>query len=919
MSPGASRARVEPLGDQAFYSGYAWCLDPVPALRELLSRMEEELRRFRAPGAEWQREERRINLYLFACAIACTTDDHLARRPWRIGSVARRFPKARRAALAAAWLLNLPHTLRSRREDQRARAWRRRWTAVVDAACELLLGGEPRLAEMAREVLAEVSLSEAALARRMRIPEGYRCQDLAHFDVVAMTERAREDLPERGRPLLIVGPRTAGAYFAPLAAAHLRLQGYSEVQWVTVRPKHGLSPSERKTISESVGSGAAALIIDDHQNTGATLRLLLTELRALGAESRDIVVTIPAHPARPDWDLPEERARGVHLCLFPAAECHKARLLNSDWVSGVVTGAERTQSEETAALNRKIEAHASDGFQARVQRVFDVCGARPRRVVAKSVGWGWLGYHAWVAGSRLAGFVPRPLTLRDGMLVSEWVEGESLAERGSDQSQVAEAFADYAARRVRSLALDADPASDTPGYRWCGWDDLAEALGGVYGRPGRLKAPVIRRKLRRYVTPLPVLVDGSMKPADWVRAGDALYKTDFEQHNFGGGELDITDAAWDLAAAVFEFSLSEQAERRMLAAYVERTGDTGAAERLLPLKILYARTVMRSAVHWVGRSRDAEKRREYNRRFSAARDFAAFQMARYCGRALGLAPRAWTDHLFFLDLDGVFDWTFFGFPHTTPAGVEALRLLRAAGFSVVLNTARSVEHVREYCHAYRLPGGIAEMGSVFWDEVERQEVPLVDPQAAAQLQRVREELERLPDVLVDTANQWSVRAYRYRDGRTLPLAAGEAEAAMVRAEGAELTHISSSADTYFLQRGRGKGTALREIAAYLGCSDAPVAAMGDSDRDLDMLAAATAAYAPRNASAGVRELIRRGRCRRMKGRLQMGLLDAAQELSGETAAAGSAAASLSPIDRLLQVPDRRGVGRLAGLLRWNGL
>ena len=90
-------------------------------------------------------------------------------------------------------------------------------------------------------------------------------------------------LPEKDRPIAIVGPRTAGAYFAPLAAARLRALGYTRVTWLTVRPKNGLSRAESRTISTLLRARAQVLIIDDHPNSGNTLRLLLGALRELGA------------------------------------------------------------------------------------------------------------------------------------------------------------------------------------------------------------------------------------------------------------------------------------------------------------------------------------------------------------------------------------------------------------------------------------------------------------------------------------------------------------------------------------------------------------------------------------------------------------------------------------------------------------
>ncbi len=707
---------MAPAGE--FYDAYAWCLDPTPTLGDLLRHLGEEMERYETPREGWEREECRVNFYLFVCAIACAVDDHLAERPWSLATLAARFPGLRRAAGATEAALNLPHRMRSRVRDAGMAAWRRRWSACVDAACDLLLGGdERRFIELARRGLAEARFPGAALARRMRIPEGFRCQDLTHQDVCAMAEGARASLGEKDRSVMIVGPRTAGGYFAPLAAAFLRSAGYTGVRWITVRPRAGFSAEERRAIAGSATAGAAMLIIDDHQNTGRTMRLLIGALRELGAQPRNITVAIPAHPARPDWKVDDRIARDVRFAILPAEDRRKARLLESDWAETLLkerlgAGVELRESEETAALNAELASHSGDGFQVRLKRVFDVHPkgeARSQRVVAKSVGWGWLGYHAWIAGSRLEGLVPRPLALRDGMLVSEWVEGTPLAAENGDRGRVADALGAYVAARVRALPLHGDPGFDSPAYRWCGWDDLVAALGGVYGPyAGRLKARAIRKRLRRYVTPWPALVDGSMKPADWVSSGGALSKTDFEQHNFGGGERDIVDSAWDLAAAAFEFELSGEAERRLIESYAGKSGDAGVAERLLLYKILYALVAERAAAYWIGRMPAGEQREDCNRRYIAAQDFATFHMARHCGRALGAMPDAWTRRLFFLDLDGVFDWNFLGFPHTTPAGVEALRLLRSAGFSVVLNTARSLEHVRAYCEAYRLPGGVAE-------------------------------------------------------------------------------------------------------------------------------------------------------------------------------------------------------------------
>jgi hydroxymethylpyrimidine pyrophosphatase-like HAD family hydrolase len=415
-----------------------------------------------------------------------------------------------------------------------------------------------------------------------------------------------------------------------------------------------------------------------------------------------------------------------------------------------------------------------------------------------------------------------------------------------------------------------------------------------------------------------------MKPADWVLSGGRLLKADFEHHNFGGGEPDIVDPACDLASAIFEFQLAPDAEQTLLETYAAETGDSRITDRLPLYKILYAMNGLRAAKYWLARKPDDEQRDEWNQQFTATRSFAAFHMARYLGRTLAPA-KAWERRLCFLDLDGVLDWGLLGFPHTTPCGVRALQLFQRNRFSVVLNTARSLEHVREYCRAYKLPGGVAELGSVFWDAIREWEVPLIDGEAVAQIERLRDEIRGLPGAFIDAENRYSIRAYRFHDGYMRPLKTVEVETVLERAGCDRLTFVQSRADTYIVQKGAGKGQALATVQAYLGCSGEPVAAIGDSAPDVEMLRAADIAFAPANASREVRELVARGECRRTSRPLQAGLLEAAMELclaaghSPDDAVPSGDAVPVSLLDELLQVPDRHPVERVFSVLRWRGI
>jgi hydroxymethylpyrimidine pyrophosphatase-like HAD family hydrolase len=238
----------------------------------------------------------------------------------------------------------------------------------------------------------------------------------------------------------------------------------------------------------------------------------------------------------------------------------------------------------------------------------------------------------------------------------------------------------------------------------------------------------------------------------------------------------------------------------------------------------------------------------------------------------------WSRRLFFLDLDGVFDCERFGVPHTTPSGLAALELLRSHEFSVVLNTGRSVEQVRDYCEVYGLPGGVAEFGSVFVDAVGKHELPLIDSEAAEQLARVRETLKGIPGVSMDDGHRYSVRAYRWRGPRTVALDPSETDEILTRCRCDRLTVIPRLEDTYLVQKGVSKGVALLAVKKYLDCPDAPAAAIGDSDQDLDALDIAELSYAPANCSKALRELANRGRCRVMSQPFQKGLLAAVRDV-----------------------------------------
>src|SRR6516165_4660535 len=134
-SGAAGLACPVPRAESEFFSAYEWCLDPRLTVEDLFVRLEEELARVRLLTEPWQREESLGNIYLFVCAIACTVDDDLARRPTYLAAVRERARRFAPAVHLVQFLVNAPGAVIGRVGAKRLERFSSRWARCVDAAC----------------------------------------------------------------------------------------------------------------------------------------------------------------------------------------------------------------------------------------------------------------------------------------------------------------------------------------------------------------------------------------------------------------------------------------------------------------------------------------------------------------------------------------------------------------------------------------------------------------------------------------------------------------------------------------------------------------------------------------------------------------------------------------------------------------
>ena len=891
--------------EQKYYSLHDWCVNPILTVRKLFGRLREELDQYRTLPFSWQREEARIAIYLFVCAIACTVDDYLSWRPWVLTPLGDDFPQLGLVIPLIQGIFNLPYALVSSSRRRAVRRWQEGWPDYIDRVCNCLLrDSEPSLAEIAElethlATLQTHPLPDDLLRRRMKMNEGYRCQDLTHHDVLFLVDRFIERHPSRDTKIVIVGPRTAGAYFAPIAKAYLVKQGYRNVSWLTIRPKRVISRTETQVFRHLVADGAHVILSDDYSNTGRTFRLLQKWVTGVGVAPRNITILAPLHPTQPDVKL--SQSPETETIVLPHRDLHKQRLLEPHAIEELLReyyGGDECEdvtihpNPEVDNINAGLRDHYRDGFQVRLKQVYEIdIHHRDRlpvrkRVFAKSVGWGWLGYHAYLAGTRLKGFVPELIGLRNGFLFTEWVDGDSGRPEGMTADR-ATMLASYVSRRAKALPLSEDPRAQAPDMGW-GWLEILRLLRKVYGAYlGYLKNHALMKHLKNHISPFPTLVDGRMRPDEWVVTENGSVKVDFEHHNFGAPQLDIVDPAYDLAGASFEYHLSDAGEEIMLRKYLMDTGDTSLAGRLLLYKLLYATIAKRHTLEQLQRDPHNGTHASLNQRYLWCWNFLTFSMNRFSaglirqnGRQIEQGP------LMFIDIDGVLDTEILGFPHTTTNGLYAVALLRTNGFTLVPNTGRSIEHVRNYCQTYGFSAGVAEYGSVIFDAVQSSETPLIDGDVAEQLSRCREALKAYPGVCLDNGYRYSVRAYRFSAVGTVGLGAQEAIEFLEVNHLDKLKCITRGPDTYFVEKATSKGSAISPVQELLRLQGSRIVAIGDSDEDIPMLERVDSAFAPHNCTAGIRALASRKRCRVVSGARQAGLLQTARILIGEGNAPG---------------------------------
>ena len=916
LNPARKSANLNPIASAplpaecAFYDDYAWCLNPQPVIRDVLARLYGEIAKFEDMPQDWRTEEIAANIYLFAGALLNQVDEYLRgptlRLPRKLsanslGKKARGAVERFRGFLARKSLANV-------------RAWREVFLASLDNfLIAALIPAAPEKALVIKSALALAAPSPshfpaALLDAQIGVPSPFRRLDLTHHDVLELARRLAERIADRNQPILLVGLRTSGAYFAPLVRAYLRSRGFQCVSLMTLQPDKGVGRIELRQLQQCAVQDYFAVVIDDPPLTAGTIFLAMDIACRAGFAPAKLMALAPAHSAARNWHKPltEERV----ITLEPELWRKQLYLRSQDACDQVREYFREEKVLSVKAVVKGLDANAnciqlnqSNRRGARLKQLFEVRLQRTdgpeeiRYVLAKSVGWGWLGYHAFLCASRLSPFVPPLLGLRNGVLYTQWVSQNS--DTPIDRHKEIDRVASYVAARVHELPLQENPLLGNGEQRhhngFCLLESaLSRAYGGVFG--GALARPRLAAKLRALPCPFPTLIDGKMDRDEWIPGDQGSIKTDFEHHGMGKAALNVIDPAYDIADTILKMRLSPLEERRLIDRYKIVSKDEDVDDRLFINKLIAGLWSMQAAQSSVlAAAGSPDEQQHDHRRFMDAWDFLTIHTARQCGEYCrpDSVPH-WQGPLVFMDIDGVLDRRLFGFPLTSNAGIEALSLLHESKVTIALNTARSVREVKEYCAAYGLAGGIAEHGAYLWDAVAQRGKTLVCEKAQRQLDQLRDALRRTSGVFLDERHEYSIRAFTYQskpqgglerlvhasrsfdvgDGAVAPLSPMLIRH-MITALGLDaLEFHNTMIDTTVTIKGLNKGVGLTQMRDWMVDPQAETIAVGDSRADLPMFSVATRCFAPANIDcASPARLLG---CRVSRHPYQRGLLEIAE-------------------------------------------
>jgi hypothetical protein len=397
--------------------------------------------------------------------------------------------------------------------------------------------------------------------------EGYAWYGLAPEQYAeAAADFTKEKHPGRA---LVIGIRSIGASLSAVVSAVLEHYG-CRTHSCTVRPR-GHPFDRRLHLSPEMGErwqAAAydyALVVDEGPGlSGSSFFSVARALTDLGWRSERIVF------------FPSHRTDGASLI---AAEARAGWTRQPQYTA---VPAHLADARDLSAGKWRELFYAGEGTAPAVQPQHERRKFLRGGHLLKFAGFGPYSDGKLDRARALwaAGFAPRPVTLEDGYLITEFLPGRPLAD-GARPAGLLDRIADYLAFRANAFPSGAPVPfeRDLEMIRI----NVGEALGEEWLRC----LETLEQWRVNIEDAATVEIDGRMLPFEWLETAQGLVKTDAIDHHADHFFPGCQDIAWDLAGSIVEFALDDSARNELIDRYIAATHDEGVRMRLKFYLIAY--------------------------------------------------------------------------------------------------------------------------------------------------------------------------------------------------------------------------------------------------------------------------------------------------------------------------------------------
>jgi hypothetical protein len=409
----------------------------------------------------------------------------------------------------------------------------------------------------------------------LRLPEGYAFYALYPEAYIEAARRLKLDRAPR-----VIGIRSIGTSLAAVVAAAIGARSA-----VTVRPFG--DPFERKiavdpALEHELLQGDAHYIIVDEGpgQSGSSFGSVADWLENHGVP-RERIALLPSHAGAPGAAATEERRRWWSSAERPAGDFGERwpDLIRS-WCSALLGVIDEEPLDISGGTWRQLRYAREDDWPPTVpiweRRKFLVrAGGEP--FLFKFAGFGRVGAEKLAIARTLhgEGFVPEPIGLVHGFLVERWCEGA--APLLSDDRPLAR-IAQYIGRRATLLPAPSGSGATIDQLFTMIRRNISLEFGEHMVRGlerWSARAPQLERRIVR------VRTDNRIDRHEWLRTkAGALIKTDALDHHQAHDLIGCQDLAWDCAAAMVEFDVS-QAEATAFIGSIEESANRGVDCELL--------------------------------------------------------------------------------------------------------------------------------------------------------------------------------------------------------------------------------------------------------------------------------------------------------------------------------------------------